>query len=186
LIEIADISAGYFFPFTFGDASEIDPYSYSDIRQPNFGEMAAVGAIFGIGYLFALLALDRRGRHGLATAFVVPGVIALAVAVIFFGAEAENAAVAGIVSVAAGLFIGSVGAQSQRRFTVWTGAFFATVGALLVAGEISSDAVGDDNDGEGVVFGVITIAFGVVMTVIATFVARLLSEPAEDELAAET
>jgi hypothetical protein len=92
--------------------------------------------------------------------------------------ESSNVVVAGLLSVTAGLFLGSVGTQSHRRFTVWTGAFIATVGALILTGKITDSAVSDGNgENAATIFGLCTIAFGGLMVGVAFLVARLLREP---------
>jgi hypothetical protein len=149
--------------------------------EPNWGELGIVAAVFGVVYLLAVALLDARGRAGTATAFVVPGVVAISLAVYFFGVEANNAAVAGAVSVAAGLFCGAVGTQSHRRFTVWTGAFLATIGAALLAGQLTSSTV-DDGDANGAtVFGITAIVFGAAMVAVAIVTARFLREPTDGD-----
>jgi uncharacterized membrane protein HdeD (DUF308 family) len=102
-------------------------------------------------------------------------------AIVFLGIESDNVLVAGVLSVAAGLFCGSIGTQGHRRFTVWVGAFFATVGALLVAGKLAADATDDDGENAGYVFGAITIGFGVLMSANALVVARMLREPPQGD-----
>jgi uncharacterized membrane protein HdeD (DUF308 family) len=148
-----------------------------DTKEPNWGEIGGVAALFGIAYLMAVALLDARRRTGVATAFVVPGVVALVYAIVFLGIESDNVLVAGVLSVAAGLFCGSIGTQAHRRFTVWFGAFFATVGALLVAGKLTADAVNDNGDNTGYLFGAFTIGFGLLMAAVALVTARVLREP---------
>ncbi len=129
-------------------------------------------------YLLGVVVLDTRGKRGVATAAVLPGVIALVAAVIFFGNLANSTIVAGALSVAAGLLCGSVGAQSHRRFMLWTGALLATVGALFFAGRITQASTSGGNSHTASVFGAFAILFGVVMIVVAMLVGRLLGEPA--------
>jgi hypothetical protein len=147
-------------------------------QEPNFGEIGAVSLAFGVVYLIGVALLDARGRRGIATAAVLPGVIAMVDAVTFFGAEAKSVVVAGLLSVAAGLFVGSVGTRSHRRFTVWVGAFGATVGAVLLAGKVTdSTTSGGSNSHTASVFGAFAIVFGAAMVAVAALVARLLREP---------
>ncbi|MDQ1534379.1 MAG: hypothetical protein QOF28_2140 [Actinomycetota bacterium] len=158
-------------------------------QEPNFGEIGGVSLAFGVVYLFGVALLDARGRRGIATAAVLPGVIAMVDAVIFFGAEAKSIVVAGLLSVAAGLYVGSVGTQSHRRFTVWVGAFGATVGAVLLAGKVTdSTTSGGSNSHAASVFGAFAIVFGAAMVAVAVLVARLLREPqtGDDRAASST
>jgi drug/metabolite transporter (DMT)-like permease len=98
--------------------------------------------------------------------------------VIFFGTKANNVVVAGLLSVAAGLFVGAVGAQSHRRFTVWFGAFGATVGAVILATKIADSATDSgSNSHAGSVFGVFLLLFGAAMVGVAALAARALREP---------
>ena len=147
-------------------------------HKPNFGDIGGVSLAFGVVYLIGVALLDARGRRGIATAAVLPGVIAMVDAVAFLGAEAKSVVVAGLLSVAAGLFVGSVGTQSHRRFTVWVGAFGATVGAVLLAGKVTdSTTSGGGNSHAASVFGAFAILFGAAMVAVAALVARLLREP---------
>ena len=158
-------------------------------HKPNFGEIGGVSVAFGVVYLIGVALLDARGRRGIATAAVLPGVVAMVDAVIFFGAEAKSVFVVGLLSVAAGLFVGSVGTQSHRRFTVWVGAFGATVGAVLLAGKVTdSTTSGGGNSHTVSVFGAFAIVFGAAMIAVAALVARLLREPqtGDDPTAAST
>ena len=156
--------------------------------EPNFGEIGGVSLGFGVVYLIGVALLDARGRRGIATAAVLPGVIAMVDAVTFFGAEAKSVVVAGLLSVAAGLFVGSVGTQSHRRFTVWIGAFGATVGAVLLAGKVTDSTTSGGSSHTASVFGAFAIVFGAAMVVVAALVARLLREPetGDDPAAAST
>src|SRR5262249_6128586 len=133
-------------------------------REPNWGQMGIVAAAFAAVYLLGVALFDARGYRGVAVAAVLPGVIALVLAVIFFSVESSNVTVAGLASVAAGLFCGTVGTQAHRRFMVWTGAFFATVGALILTGKIADTATTDANgDNAATIFGLCTIGFGALM-----------------------
>ena len=198
LTEVADIGTPFGFrPFAtsiqsgsgsstdFGDSTlgdstiETPPLvTQSSSREPNWGEMGAVAAGFAAVYLIGVALLDVRGRRGVAVAGVLPGVIALVLAVIFFGTESSNVTVAGLASVAAGLFCGSVGTVAHRRFAVWTGAFLATVGALLLTGKIANSATTDSNgDRAATIFGLCTVGFGALMIGVALVLARVLHEP---------
>jgi hypothetical protein len=163
-------------------------FSFDQPREPNFGALGAVSVAFGVVYLVGVAVLDSRGQRGLATAAVIPGVVAMIDTVAFFGEKANNVVVAGLLSVAAGLFVGAVGAQSHRRFTVWIGAFGATVGALVLTFKITDSTTNSGNGSHAAsVFGAFTILFGAAMVGVAVLAARALSEPAggDDPLAAE-
>ena len=164
-------------------------FTFGQPHEPNFGAIGGVSLAFGVVYLIGVAFLDARGRRGIATAAVLPGVIAMVDAVTFFGLEAKSVVVAGLLSVAAGLFVGSVGTHSHRRFTVWVGAFGATVGAVLLAGKVTdSTTSGGSNSHTASVFGAFAIVFGAAMVAVAALVARLLREPrtGDDRAAAST
>jgi hypothetical protein len=147
-------------------------------RQPNYGELGGVALAFGVVSLIGVAFLDTRGRRGIATAAVLPGILAMLEAVSFLSAEAKSVVVAGLLSVAAGLFVGAVGTRSHRRFTVWVGAFGATVGAVVLAGKVTDSATsGGSNSHAASVFGAFAIVFGAAMVGVAALVARLLREP---------
>ena len=141
-------------------------------------DIGLVSAFFGIAYLGALYALDRGGRRGLATAFVVPGVVALVTGTQSFGQAAHHAWVGGALTFAAGILIGVVGDRTGRRFTTWAGAATVALGALIVAldaGHISH-AVGNGNvrlAGPGMIIA----SFGVALVATAYIVAQLLGRP---------
>jgi hypothetical protein len=154
-------------------------FSFGERHEPDLGALGAVSAGFGVVYLLGVAVLDARGRRGLATAAVLPGVVAMVDTVLFLSAKADNVVVAGLLSVAAGLFVGAVGAQSHRRFTVWVGAFGATVGVLLLTGKITDSTTGSgSNSHAGPVFGAVTIVFGAAMIIVAALAGRVLREPA--------
>jgi hypothetical protein len=175
---IDDFTTGDDFSDDTGDVFD-DSFASVDDNEPNWGQLGVVATGFALVYLVGVAVLDARGRRGLATAMVLPGVIALVTAIEMFSAEANNVVVTGLVSLAAGLFCGSVGAQSHRRFMVWTGAFLATVGAIVLSFKVTDSTVGGDDpsDNAATIFGAITIAFGVVMVAVGALVGRLLREP---------
>lgn len=163
---------------TFAPDDSTPPEDFEPPHSPDYGALGAVSLGFGVVYLLGVAVLDSRGRRGIATAAVIPGVVAMVDMVSFFSAKADSIVVGGLLSVAAGLFVGAVGTQSQRRFTVWMGAFGATVGAVLLTGKIADSTTSSGSGSHaGSVFGAVTIVFGVVMVVVAVFVARALREP---------
>ena len=109
---------------------------------------------------------------------MIPAVVAMVDTVIFLSQKADNIVVAGLLSIAAGLSVGAVGAESHRRFMVWTGAFGATVGAVILTGKISDSATNSGSGSHaGSVFGAFTIVFGVAMILVAVLASRVLREP---------
>jgi hypothetical protein len=153
-------------------------FNFHEPRQPDLGALGALSLGFGLVYLIGVAALDARGRRGIATAAVLPGVIAMIDSVIFFGDKANNVVVSGLLSLAAGLFVGAVGAQSHRRFTVWIGAFGATVGAVVLTAKIADSTTSSGSNSHAAsVFGAVTIVFGAAMVIVAVLAARVLREP---------
>jgi hypothetical protein len=189
IAEVADVSPRDVVPTPITSSSDFGSSSSDFLDQapepvtpsePNWGEMGGVALVFAFVYLVGVAVLDGRGRRGLATAAVLPGVIALITAIEMFSVESRNAVVTGVLSIAAGLFCGTVGAQSHRRFMVWTGAFLATGGAIILSYKVTDAAV-DVNDSSGhaaTVFGLFTMLFGAAMVVVGALVARVLREPA--------
>jgi len=103
-------------------------------------------------------------------------------AVIFLGEKADNIVVSGLLSIAAGLAVGAVGATSHRRFTVWIGAFGATVGVIVLTAKIADSTTNSGSGSHpGAVFGAFTIAFGAAMVVVAALAGRVLHEPASGD-----
>jgi drug/metabolite transporter (DMT)-like permease len=152
--------------------------TFTKPHEPDYGALGALSVAFGFVYLIGVAVLDARGRRGIATAAVIPGVIAMLDAVIFLGQKADNIVVTGLLTLAAGLFVGAVGAQSQRRTTVWFGAIGATLGVVILTTKIADSTTNSGSNSHAAsVFGAFTIAFGVVMVVAAFFIARLLHEP---------
>jgi hypothetical protein len=143
-------------------------------------DIGLVSAFFGVAYLAALFALDRGGRSGLATAFVVPGFVALLSGTESLGVAAHHAWVGGLLTLVAGLGIGFVGDRTKRRFTTWAGAVAAAFGTLTVALDTAhiSRAFGASNvklAGPGL----IVIGFGVGLVALAVVLAGLLGWPGE-------
>jgi hypothetical protein len=143
-------------------------------------DIGLVSTFFGVAYLAALFALDRGRRSGLATAFVVPGLVALLTGTGSLGNAAHHAWVGGLLTLVAGIGIGFVGDRTKRRFTTWAGAVVAAFGTLTVALDTAhiSRAVGSSNvklTGPGL----IVIAFGVGLVALAVVLAGFLGGPGE-------
>jgi hypothetical protein len=116
----------------------------------------------------------------LATAFVVPGFVALLSGTESLGLAAHHAWVGGLLTLVAGLGIGFVGDRTKRRFTTWAGAVAAAFGTLTVALDTAhiSRAFGASNvklAGPGL----IVIGFGVGLVALAVVLAGLLGWPGE-------
>ena len=88
-------------------------------------EIGLVSLLFGIVYIGALFALDRRRWHGLGTALVIPGVLALFTGTEVLGNAAHHVWVGGLLTFVAGVAFALVGDFGGRRFTAWAGGVFA-------------------------------------------------------------
>lgn len=169
------------------DSFEADPfaedssgwfgYSPSEAEEPDWGAIGVASLLVAGVYWGAVALLDRRGMHGVATAAIVPAALALPFGLVMLGVELEEVVVIGLVTVAAGVLVGWSGIAGRRRFTVWFGAFVATVGVLLVSGDITDRSLGDDGENLGIVFGVIAMAFGAAAAAGAVYLGRALGEP---------
>lgn len=112
---------------------------------PDPTTVGILSVLFGLGYLLAAGALDRRGLHGIATPAVVVGLVALANGFSALGGDLE-AGGTGVLLVPTGTALAVLGASSGRRATTWIGGTAAALGALLVVGDLmeqeSATAVG--------------------------------------------
>ena len=80
----------------------------------------------------------------------------------------------GLLAMAAGFVLGAVGYLSRRRFTTWFGGFLASVGAIVIAGDVSPLEDAADSDSPDLISsGLIVALFGVIVVAIAFLVARL-------------
>ena len=80
----------------------------------------------------------------------------------------------GLLAMAAGFVLGAVGFLSRRRFTTWFGGFLASVGAIVIAGDVSPLEDAADSDSPDLISsGLIVALFGVIVVAIAFLVARL-------------
>ncbi|GIU90221.1 MAG: hypothetical protein KatS3mg010_1320 [Acidimicrobiia bacterium] len=176
-----------FFEDDFGDDDlfgDETPVPLPDSSAPEFlgadddkaFEIGMVSAIFGIAYLVATHVLDARNRSRLATAFVLPAAAALITAVSSLGDASGSAVVGGLLAMGAGVGFGVVGFRSDRRFTAWLGGAGASVGALIIAGDISTSG---DELAEGVDLmgpGLVVVAFGVGVVGLALLARQVLED----------
>jgi len=133
---------------------------------------------FGVTYLGALFVLDRARWRGMATAFAIPGIVALVTGTQSLGNAAHHASVGGALTFVAGLGIGVVGDRTHRRFTTWAGGIIAALGGLTVA--LDSAHIFRATSGGSVKLagpGLIVISFGVGLIATAFIVGQLLRRP---------
>jgi hypothetical protein len=163
------------------DQSPLAPFDpFGTTRQQDHTlEIGLVSLGFGAIYLVALRVLDHRRLTALGTAFVVPAVVALITAAGALGDKTNSAVWGGLITAALGLAIGVVGfAGIDRRFTTWTGGVIASIGALIVAADVSPEPhpSGDNLDLIGP--GFVVLAFGLLVVGIGWAVHAVLERRA--------
>jgi hypothetical protein len=135
-----------------------------------------VSLLFGLVYGGALFAFDRRRWHGLGTALVVPGFLALFTGTEVLGNAAHRAWAGGLLTFAAGTAFALVGDVGGRRITTWAGGALAAFGVYVFAGDVTDfDKSFSDLEPNLARPAWITIAFGVALAVFACVIAALRS-----------
>jgi len=139
-------------------------------------QIGLVSLFFGLVYGGALFAFDRRRWHGLGTALVVPGFLALFTGTEVLGNAAHHVWAGGLLTFAAGTAFALVGDIGGRRFTTWAGAVFAAFGVYVFAGDVTNfEKSFTDLEPNVARPAWITIAFGVALVVFACVIAALRS-----------
>jgi hypothetical protein len=139
-------------------------------------EIGFVSLLFGIVYVGALAVLDRRRWHGFATAFVIPGIVALFTGTEVLGNAAHHLWVGGILTLVAGVAVALVGDFGGRRFTTWAGGVFGAFGVYLFAGDVTNFKKSFGNINPNLSRPAwITIAFGVALVALAWLIANVRS-----------
>jgi hypothetical protein len=137
-------------------------------------QIGLVSLFFGLVYVGALFAFDRRRRHGLGTALVVPGFLALFTGTQVLGNAAHHAWIGGLLTFVAGVAFALVGDVGGRRFTTWAGGVFAAFGVYVFAGDVTNfDKSFNELDPSIARPAWITIAFGAALVVFACVTAAL-------------
>ena len=96
-------------------------------------DIGIVSLLFGIVYLGALWGFDQRRRRALATAMVVPAILALFTGTEALGNAAHHAWFGGLLTFVAGIVFALVGDLGGRRFSTWAGGWLAATGAYTIA-----------------------------------------------------
>jgi hypothetical protein len=139
-------------------------------------QIGLVSLFFGLVYGGALFAFDRRRWHGMGTALVVPGFLALFTGTQVLGNAAHHAWTGGLLTFVAGIAFALVGDIGGRRFTTWAGGVFAAFGVYVFAGDVTNfEKSFNDLDPNIARPAWITIAFGVALVVFACVIAALRS-----------
>ena len=131
-------------------------------------EIGLVSLLFGIAYVGALLVFDRRRWHGLGTALVIPGFLALFTGTEVLGNAAHHLWFGGVLTFVAGVAFALVGDFGGRRFSAWAGAALAAFGAYTFAGDATDFQKSfDDINPHLVRPALITIGFGIALVALA-------------------
>jgi hypothetical protein len=104
--------------------------SFDDLVESGVNSALSLMLVVGIVFLAAAFVLDRKGRHGAATALIPAGAIAFMAGItkIVAGYDENNFA-GGLVLVLGGAGMMLVGHNGNRRFSTWFGAL-AVLGGI--------------------------------------------------------
>jgi len=178
--QCADLSGGFDSQAPFGTTPS--PFNGGGFGRIGTGssdkslEIGLVSLLFGIAYVGALWVLDRRRWHGLGTALVIPGGLALFTGTEVLGNAAHHAWFGGVLTFVAGVAFAFVGDFGGRRFTAWGGAVFAAVGVYTFAGDVTDFQKSFDGLSRHLVRpALITIAFGAALVALAWVIAFVRS-----------
>jgi hypothetical protein len=157
-------------PFQDQVTSTIDsPFgdSGSFSSDDNTDETAAVALVFGLVYLGAAAALDRKKLTGSATPFIAVGLVATIAGSIVLVRD-SSATAGGLTLAASGAIVGLVGGLGRdRRFSTWFGVLLVVIGLSIVVADVV-----DSNLGAAGFFAVLALAVAAV----ANFAAPKLDE----------
>jgi len=139
-------------------------------------QIGLVSLLFGLVYGGALFAFDRRRWHGLGTALVVPGFLALFTGTQVLGNAAHHAWTGGLLTFVAGVAFALVGDYGGRRFTTWAGGALAAFGVYVFAGDVTNFEKSFNDFNPSLARPAwITIGSGVALVVFALVIAALRS-----------
>jgi hypothetical protein len=174
--------------FQFGFAPGFDPSTSPEFSEgplpPGFGSsfgtpdlpdpdtIGGICLVLALLYLVAAFLLGRRDRDGMATPFVLAGIIIAPIG-LFALADTMGNLGTGVAFTFLGLAFAAGGALTGRRWTTWFG------GVLVVQGMsvIVIEAVGDD--ATPTTGGLALMGAGALVIVVAWVVGALLNEPLE-------
>jgi hypothetical protein len=140
-------------------------------RAPDPTNIGSYSLVFALVYLIAGVLLDRRARHGMATAPMAAGIVTLIVGILALSSDLEQTGT-GVALWLAGLLLLLLGAIQGRRGTNWIGAALVFVGVTVVVGDAVDTASA---------FGVVELLAGVVVVLLAALVGTQFNEPSELE-----
>jgi hypothetical protein len=136
-------------------------------RFNGLGTIAAISFFFGLGYYLIAFALDRRGKHGPATALVYPAFSAMATGILAWGPDIHEGGT-GVLAIVAGLAICWYGGRYGRRITCFAGAAGVVAGIFVLMDKATTDST---------TAGISFIVIGAAVVVLAVLLARGLREP---------
>jgi hypothetical protein len=136
------------------------------------GSIAAVGLIFGLAYYAVAVFLDRSGRSGAAVALVVAG-FGVTLGGVIAAVPTFHQIGTGVLLIVLGALLGWYGGYFGRRFTTWVW----TAGLVIGVGLIVQKIIPSDYTGAGILL----IAVGAVVVVLAQVISSLSSEAPEFE-----
>lgn len=139
--------------------------------QPDLTTLGILSLAFGYGYLVVAALLDGRGLRGLATPFVVAGLIVVNNGFGFLAEDLEPAGV-GVLLVGTGLGLAVYFSGSGRRGTTWIGAASVATGVALIIGDVM-----EDSDFSSI--GVTALVVGALVVAVAEMLSRAMNEPGE-------
>ncbi|MFN8037521.1 MAG: hypothetical protein U0V73_16495 [Acidimicrobiia bacterium] len=151
-----------------------DSSTYYSPVAPSYLGPALVSLVFGAGFLGALVGLDRKRLSGVATAFVVPGLLATTTGVVLLGQE-WGVVFGTLFGLAVGVGVALIGSRSQRRATAWSGAVGALVAVVTLVAYFTRNESGPE------AFAAACIAAGIALTAAALLLQMAFAEPDEDD-----
>jgi hypothetical protein len=142
-------------------------------------KLAVASLVIGVVYFLLIRALDRRGRTRVATAFVLPAIIALVEGAEAVGVAAKHVWVIGLALACIGLLVMGIG-SGTRRFSTWFGVGSFVIGVALMLGDATNSIADSGNrlgsSGAAKLFAGLAIVVGLAMIVLAPWFGRRLKE----------
>ncbi|GAB2467929.1 hypothetical protein [Jatrophihabitans fulvus] len=147
--------------------SALGSVSGGPIDTPDTSAPGYVALVFGLLYVAVAFAAERKGRPGVATAFVVAALLLLLSGVSGL-ADEFGATGTGVLLLALGLVLARYGAWAGRRVTTWTGALALVAGVVVIVADAASDSY--------VAGGVTLMLVGAAVVVLAAAAGHTLRE----------
>lgn len=139
------------------------------LTAPDASTIGVISLGFAVAYLLLGRALDKVGRHGIATPFALAALPCLAVGIGALSPDLEQAGT-GLLLILVGLVLTLHGASVWRRFTTWLGGAVTALGAAVFLGDMTDDAT---------VAGMLFLAAGIALVFAGHAIAAALREPDE-------